>query len=423
MKSVGIDIGTTTISGVVLDLENGEVVYKETISSDSFIVTSNQWEKIQDVDIIITKATALLDRCLQQQDIVAIGLTGQMHGIVYVDSKGVAVSPLYTWQDGRGQVLVEKFNTFTKHPIASGYGLVTHAYQQQNGLVNQTASKICTIMDYFGMVLAKRQTPLMHVSNGASLGFWDLEKSQFDKDALSKAEIDKKILPEITNEIEILGYYKNIPVLVALGDNQASFLGTVGNKNDTVLVNMGTGGQVSLLVNDYVFVSGIETRPFINGKYLLVGASLCGGRAYAILEKFLRNYVKEATGIDESQYSIMEKLASCVDMTSLSVCTTFNGTRLDSTQLGSISNMSEDNFTPEQLVYGFMQGMVSELLMMYRLMNVGGMTHLMASGNGIRKNKVLKQMVEELFALPLTLASYEEEAACGAALSYINIRK
>jgi len=423
MKSVGIDIGTTTINGVVLDLENGEVVYKETISSDSFIDTSNHWEKIQDVDTIITKATALLDRCLQQQDIVAIGLTGQMHGIVYVDSKGVAVSPLYTWQDGRGQVLVEKFNTFTKHPIASGYGLVTHAYQQQNGLVNQTASKICTIMDYFGMVLTKRQTPLMHVSNGASLGFWDLEKSQFDKDALSKAEIDKKILPEITNEIEILGYYKNIPVLVALGDNQASFLGTVGNKNDTVLVNMGTGGQVSLLVNDYVFVSGIETRPFINGKYLLVGASLCGGRAYAILERFLRNYVKEATGIDESQYSIMEKLASRVEMTSLSVCTTFNGTRLDSTQLGSISNMSEDNFIPEQLVYGFMQGMVSELLMMYRLMNVSGMTHLMASGNGIRKNKVLKQMVEELFALPLTLASYEEEAACGAALSYINIRK
>ena len=29
--------------------------------------------------------------------------------------------------------------------------------------------------------------------------------------------------------------------------------------------------------------TGIETRPFFDGKYLAVGAALCGGRAYATL--------------------------------------------------------------------------------------------------------------------------------------------
>ena len=43
---------------------------------------------------------------------------------------------------------------------------------------------------------------------------------------------------------------------------------------------------------------GIEARPFLGGKYLLVGASLCGGKAYALLENFFRSFMKEATGQD-----------------------------------------------------------------------------------------------------------------------------
>ena len=77
--------------------------------------------------------------------------------------------------------------------------------------------------------------------------------------------------------------YKDIPVTVAIGDNQASFLGAAGSENNTLLVNMGTGGQISVLTDQYFETEGIEARPFLGGKYLLVGASLCGGKAYALL--------------------------------------------------------------------------------------------------------------------------------------------
>lgn len=43
-----------------------------------------------------------------------------------------------------------------------------------------------------------------------------------------------------------------------------------------LLVNMGTGGQISVLSGQYFSGDGIEARPFLNGKYLLAGASLCG---------------------------------------------------------------------------------------------------------------------------------------------------
>lgn len=432
MKTIGIDIGTTTICGVVLDLDNGEILYKETISNDSFIESDLQ--RIQDVDIIINKALTLLNKCLDKHhDVVSIGLTGQMHGIVYIDKEGKAISPLYTWQDQRGQYvlenglsMVEEINQCTLHPVASGYGLVTHAYFKRCQSVPENAVTVCTIMDYLGMILTSRKTPLMHITNSASLGFWDIEKGCFETDVLKKFGIEETFLPKVTHDIVSLGTYNDICVLVALGDNQASFLSTVGNNTDAVLVNMGTGGQVSMLVDKYVNIEGIETRPFIENKYLLVGASLCGGRAYAILENFFRKYVFAATGKDISQYETMEALASSVTGTSLNVCTTLKGTRTHPTQLGSIENMSEDNFLPEMLIYGFMQGMIDELYEMYIKMlkaKTVKISTLMASGNAIRKNKVLRKICEDTFLLPSRLTKYEEEAACGAAMSYFYINK
>ena len=111
MKAIGIDIGTTSICGVVLDAENGNVLTSRTVNSDAFISTPNDWENIQDVTKIVAIASGILDSFLEEyaEEIAAIGLTGQMHGIVYVDAEGQAVSPLYTWQDARGNLPYPSF--------------------------------------------------------------------------------------------------------------------------------------------------------------------------------------------------------------------------------------------------------------------------------------------------------------------------
>ena len=53
MKLIGIDIGTTTISGIVMEHNignNAELIEAKTITNDSFLPTANDWEKIQDAD-------------------------------------------------------------------------------------------------------------------------------------------------------------------------------------------------------------------------------------------------------------------------------------------------------------------------------------------------------------------------------------
>jgi sedoheptulokinase len=430
MKAIGIDIGTTTISGVVIDAGSKDVVFSRNIANDGFLSTQNVWEKIQDPEKIITQASGLLNELLTLfPDTASIGLTGQMHGILYVDTDGRAISPLYIWQDERGNLvgesgccLAEEISHVTGKNVATGYGLVTHIYNSRNGLVPENAAKIMTIPDYLGSVLTSQPDLVMHTSMAASLGFFDVEKGTFDWNELEQFSVFPSLLPEVSRKIAVLGKYRNIPVTMALGDNQASYLGTVEGKKNTLLFNMGTGGQISLFSEKYAEIPEIDTRPYLDDSFLLVGSSLCGGRAYAIMEQFFRSYVKAACGHEESQYHTMEVLAE-IGMKKrdhLRVDTRFAGTRSDPDRKGCITGISESNFTPESLVYGVIEGMVGELHSYYAaIQKTLGISadSVMASGNGIRKNKIMQEIVREMFDAELIVAQWEEEAARGAAIS------
>ena len=50
MKAIGIDIGTTSICGIIIDAESGNVIKSVTKNSNAFINSTNVWEKIQSVD-------------------------------------------------------------------------------------------------------------------------------------------------------------------------------------------------------------------------------------------------------------------------------------------------------------------------------------------------------------------------------------
>lgn len=98
MKVIGIDMGTSTISGVVADSISGAVLAVRNIPNKSTVSTPNGWERIQDGDKACQAAKAVLDQLLTRcPDVQRIGLTGQMHGILYVNAEGEAASPLYTW--------------------------------------------------------------------------------------------------------------------------------------------------------------------------------------------------------------------------------------------------------------------------------------------------------------------------------------
>ncbi len=426
--SIGIDIGTTTLSVIAVSSDDGRVVRSDTVANGSFLKTANAYEKIQDPEAILTAVTELLSAYTDSFEVIeAIGITGQMHGIVYLDEGGKTLSPLYIWQDGRGNLpsergtYAEEFSALTGYPSASGFGLVTHYYNLKNGCVPAGAVRISTIHDLLAMRLTGRTAPLTHASDAASLGCFDLTRRDFDRAALARAGIDAGILPEVTSDFERIGSYQGIPVAVAIGDNQASFIGSVREEN-TLLFNVGTGSQVSLYARATDAPRGCEARPLYGDAHILVGSSLCGGRAYAILESFFRTAGREIFGVDNGAvYDAMDRLAeSADDADALSVNTAFSGTREDPTLRGSVTNIGIDNLTPAALVRGTLHGMSSELYNMYeKMLPFAKATPdtLVASGNGVRLNRPLRRIMETTFGMRPLIPLHREEAAFGAVLS------
>ncbi len=426
LPCIGIDIGTTTISAVVLDVAKGKTAGVYTLANASDIPSEFIWEKTQDVEQITGRIHKLLDSLLHRYaGVKAIGITGQMHGILYIDAAGNAVSPLYTWQDERAglgspslcQILEER----TGYRVAPGYGLATHFANQQSGNVPDGAVKLCTVMDYIVMKLTGHTVPLTHSSDAASLGFYNTQTNAFDREAILKAEIDPSILPDVTAESTIAGTWNGIPVTVAIGDNQASFLGSVQNPECEALANFGTGSQISVMNRDpagFQADAAMEIRPFTENSWLTSGSALCGGRAYALLERFFRQYVTACGMAAEEQYEVMNTLAQ-KGMESgryLHVHTTFCGTRNDPARRGSVDGISEELLTPEAFIAGTLWGMAAELHEMFRKMPHDHVNTLVISGNAVRKNPALRQMLKEVFDMNVCMPSHKEEAAFGAAM-------
>ena len=115
MKAIGIDVGTTTVCGIVMDAENGKIVDVQTLSNDS-VIKGESFEWLQDPNRIWELVHQMYQDFLgKHSDICSIGLTGQMHGIVYIDAEGHSVGPLYTWQDERGNLEMEDGKTYAEY--------------------------------------------------------------------------------------------------------------------------------------------------------------------------------------------------------------------------------------------------------------------------------------------------------------------
>ncbi|MBT2293709.1 hypothetical protein J7E73_32380 [Paenibacillus albidus] len=434
MKFIGLDIGTTTLTGVVYDLEYKSVSHM--ISEDNSFFrpqSSPDWERLQDPQTILDQAEGMLDQLMKwEPDVHGIGLTGQMHGIVYTDREGKHVSPLYTWQDGRGNLELDPTCSYaewlseqTGYEVASGYGLATHFYNLRHHLVPPEAASLCTIADYVAMRLCGVNKPLIDATQAAGMGCYSFALNDFDKETLAGAGLQPQYLPQVVPSGTIIGQTPTgLSVCTSLGDNQSSFLGSVPQPQNSLLLNIGTGSQVSALLPEACpEIEGMEARPFPGGGILTVGAALSGGKSYAVLEGFFRQVIEAYTGEEAGDiYPLMNQLL--VNEQSggrgLTVNPQFLGSRQNPGARGSIEGITPENFTPGNLTHSFLQGMLDELLVFYMKLQqqqtAQPFQYLIGSGNALRTNPVLCAKAQTVFGLPMRLSAAPEEAAVGAAL-------
>lgn len=445
---LGLDLGTTTITALALDTDTGEVAGRRTKPNHyertpqrRKVLGFSEW----DHHAICTAAEVCLGELLEElaarrHEVKALAVTGQQHGVVV---SGVG---LINWQDQRGQLPFRGEQTFT----ARVRELLGEAARERTGCSPATGYLAVSLFwlkhkkrlpaepraEFLADYFLWRQTfcrPTTDATFAASSGVYDVKRQRWDKSLLAALGLSPNWLPRVRPVGTFVGKVRSsrkdgglpagLPVYLGLGDNQASFLGSVASPDDSVLVNVGTGGQVSVYLPEYLYDPALETRPFPGG-YLLVCAGLTGGRVYAVLENFYRQIGRDLFGRvdDAALYATMNRLAATAPpgCDGLRCEPYFSGTRQQPDLRGSWSGVSTTNFTPAHLTRALLEGMARSFTEGLERMTPHlprRPRQLIAAGNGMRENPLLRQLVGEAFGLKVLVPRHREEAAYGAALT------
>jgi sugar (pentulose or hexulose) kinase len=448
---LGLDIGTTTISAVAFDPSARQLVAQATLMNDADCTPSDKkalgWAEL-DLDRVFAIALAALSQVSyalgpRVADAQRIGVTGQMHGVAFLDEHSVPVRSAITWQDQRAHDVMDEFiaraggvGAFMDMGClpATGYLGPTMFWLKKYGALPH--ARMCFIPDAVVAMLSKRP-PITDPTNAAASGVFDIVRHQWSVEMLRKVDISIEMLSPIAEAGAFAGALaadiayraglsNGATVCVALGDHQTSLIGSGADAPDVVHVNVGTSGQVSMVIDHFTpmdAVHGIETRPFPGNRYLLTGAALCGGDAFALLRHFFDEtaiMLGQTPPTAQTAYAVMVSAASHIaaGADGLRADTRFDGARRDQSARAKLSGMTRTNFTPAHVARAVLEGIVEELWEFYTAMHAhaGAACMLIGSGNAIRKNPLLAQIVATRFDLPLHVCAWEEEAAVGAAM-------
>jgi sedoheptulokinase len=412
MLLIGIDIGTTSICGILYDRDSGKTLQTQSVSNnyiDEQSAAQSPSEILSKVHDIINKFITFSKSSL----IEGLSISSQMHGILYVDKEGEAITPFYTWQNQWGSIpdKEEEISSRLNFNVYTGYGIVTHLL---NPKVKDNSRYFCNIGDYILMKLSGNKIPISDISIAASMGIWNVEKNCI----VSEYPTESYLFPKVVSSPTLIGEYKGIKLVQALGDNQASFLGSVPNLDKSILLNYGTSGQISFYSEDSFSFEGFEKRPLGEG-YLYVAFSLSGGDSFKLLANFFTE-IMNLGDTDEinSIYEILDKFdISKINSEGITFSPYFLGKRgLDKID-ASITGLTKLNFHPLNIFRALLEGITQELYQYYILLPsslIQSKNILIGAGNGIKKNKNLRTVINEYYRREIQLSDVIEDSCIGA---------
>ncbi len=437
---IGIDFGTTSLSAVLLNIEDFKIEKILSFNTDAYIVLEDDRRKEQSVEKLTQLFDKLISEAMSQPNvqIQAFGFTGQMHGIIGLNKDGLAVTNLVTWQDKSGDIknsegvsILEEIRELTGiHTISNGYGIVT-LYKWINYDERNDIDSFCTVPDYFGRRLAKVTRSIkISPSMAHSVGLYDAFNDDWQYDLIDRLNLSSISFPQISLHSPIIGYIDTVPVFVAVGDNQSSFMGSVINKDSTILLNVGTGTQLSFLIQKSQYtqykkhIDGFETqlRPYDTNNYLIATSFLNGGSVYKSLFNFFKDIALQLFGVAEIDEALLWKKmmdvgSLCVNNEKpLEILPLLEGQRQDPTKGAIINNLYTSNFTSGNFVAGFLIGLAKYYKTGLLPELEANIQYICGSGNGLKRNSLFCAIIEDVFGYPLRLTPFDEEAAVGAAV-------
>lgn len=257
---LGIDLGTGTLKAAVFD-GNGDVV----ASAEGSYRTQHTDDGAADFDAavwwdvctsVVRQVTATHGRHVR-----AIGLAGQMHGVVLTDDRGRPVRDAVLWPDHRASSVLDLFFRFDEehegvlgNPIVAGMAGPILTWLAMNEPQALAAAELAVQpKDWLRMQLC-REGAVTDPSDASATLLYDVDADGWSDEVCAAVGVDRSLLAPIeppSRQIgrldgrvaELLGL-PEVPVVVGSGDAAAALLGAGVELPGTALINIGTGGQV-----------------------------------------------------------------------------------------------------------------------------------------------------------------------------------
>jgi sedoheptulokinase len=412
---LGVDCGTSKVAVAVVDAAGNQLHVAGRRHEADLSVPAGRHE--QDAERILVLAEELVQeiRSALRLRIVAIGFAGQMHGVVLHDAEARPLSPLVTWQDrrtaadGASQVrmadppsavaILTWWARQGELPTGAHAGTIHGLLAQRWGQLPHSPIDPTDLHGWGGLArspeLASLQLPRI-VDHGTLVG------------RLSRAAASR------------LGLAPGIPLAAPLGDHQASVRATLDEPDEDLLLTIGTGCQLSALVSREraVVMGHAERRPYDDRHDLVAATPLCGGAAWRWLAVTVAQWITDAglraPPMDEI-YARLDALGMAAD-DALHFAPHLLGERHDPFLTGTITGLRLDTGSLGQLARAVARGVIANARELLPDSVRRGRRRVVASGNALRRSRLLRAMAEQELGVPLVLGERIEEAATGAAL-------
>lgn len=265
MNFLGIDTSTTSSKALIID-ERGEVI--AVASSPHTLQTPRPlWSEQNPLEwweAVSASIKSVLEKAgLRGEAISAVGLTGQMHGLVLLDEAGNVLRPAILWNDQRTQsqcdeihqrIGKEKFIQITGNVALTGFTAPKILWVKQNEPdVFAKAKHVLLPKDFIRYKLTGEYA--MDKADGAGTVLFDLKSRTWSSEVLEALGIDASWMPhtfegtefagDVTEEAaSITGLKVGTPVAAGGGDQAAGAVGMGAVEPGVVALTVGTSGVV-----------------------------------------------------------------------------------------------------------------------------------------------------------------------------------
>jgi xylulokinase len=415
---LGIDVGTSGCKAILID-GDGRVL-RQASAEYPLSTPRPLWSEQNPEDW-----WSGVQSCLQEIGEIpdAIGVTGQMHGAVFLDERDEVIRPAILWNDQRTEAECRQIDevvgparvrAITCNPPLTGFQAPKLLWLRNQEPENFARVRSLLLpKDYIRFKLTGEKAT--DVSDASGTGLFDVPHRHWSEEMMALLDLEPRMFPVCRESFVDTGSTaQGTPVIAGGGDQAAGAVGTGAVAPGVVSVSLGTSGVVftALPSAEYDPAGAAHTFCHANGAWHAMSVMLsCGGAL-----RWYRDTFCPGTSFDAIMGEAAQAPAGALGATFLPYLSGERSPHNDPRARGSLSGLTlshERAHLSRAVVEGISFGLLDGFNLLSKL---GARADEIRVTGGGAKSAFWVQLLSDLFGKPCSTLECDEGPGYGAAI-------